>query len=205
MTRYTLKQTYLLAKYDTYRLRKRTRGDGSSAAQPIVIDESPAEVADMDSETMTVEYFLIFLGYKEFTITSNSSATSRQLRKLAAATWKVNARGIRLGFNDRELVDDNIPLAFKGIGPKSAITCSLEMHECVICCNDVGYLDWPTIGITQDCSHKTATCKTCLRNWIGACLNRNDWDNIPCPEDSCREMLQYADVKRFASPKEFVR
>ena len=111
----------------------------------------------------------------------------------------MNARGIHLGLNDRELVDDNIPLAFKGIGPKSAISCSLEMHEC-----DVGYLDWPTIGITQSCSHKSATCKTCLRNWIGACLNRNDWGNITYPEDSYREMLQYANVKHFASPEEFV-
>ncbi|XTI90767.1 hypothetical protein V2W45_1241425, partial [Cenococcum geophilum] len=44
-----------------------------------------------------------------------------------------------------------------------------------------------------------------LRSWIGAYLNRNNWDNILCSENGYREMLRYTNVKRFTSPEEFIR
>ena len=51
-----------------------------SAVYPIIINKSPAEVADIDSRTIIVKYLFIFLEYKEFTITLNSFIISRQFK-----------------------------------------------------------------------------------------------------------------------------
>jgi hypothetical protein len=59
------------------------------------------------------------------------------------------------------------------------------------------------IQIAAGCKHKAALCKECLAQWLQSGLERTSWDRLKCPD--CPELLQHADMRRYANPATFER
>lgn len=73
---------------------------------------------------------------------------------------------------------------------------------CAVCADDKRVSELP-ISITSVCNHDSTTCKDCLRQWLQSSLETNEWNRLKCPD--CPGLLQYPDVKRYASPETFER
>jgi IBR domain, a half RING-finger domain len=141
----------------------------------------------------------------ESCITPSAIGNVGELRKVAAAILNsVLPRSLRFNVHDRDLPDDRELLSqlHKGGSHKAVITCTQEIHECSICEEDVGYLDWPGRNSTL-CEHEGTSCTSCLRNWIGAALDQNVVDKITCPE--CDKVFENHDLKKHTTDEEFAR
>ena len=75
-------------------------------------------------------------------------------------------------------------------------------ESCAVCMDDKRISEMP-IRITAGCKHKAALCKECLAQWLQSGLERTSWDRLKCPD--CPELLQHADMKRYANPPTFER
>jgi hypothetical protein len=157
------------------------------------------------------EYLLITLPEKkgELCITPSVIATVGNVRELIAEIGEYSLpRSLRLQIGDYELTEnDNEGLQtalrpYKGASHKAVITCTQELHECSICAEEVGYLEWPGINSIL-CKHDGTSCRPCLQNWIAAALDENNVERITCPE--CEVGMDYNDLKRHASEEEFAR
>lgn len=142
----------------------------------------------------------------EVCITPSEVAVVGDIRKIAAGFFKsllprsfhVNIGGVELLEDAKELQGLDMPLRHKAV-----ITCIQEVHECSICAEDVGFLDWPGAQNAKACDHASTTCTSCLRNWIGEALDNNIIDQITCPE--CEAVLEHGDVRKHATEEEFNR
>lgn len=75
--------------------------------------------------------------------------------------------------------------------------------ECVVCTDNKGVELFPRFSITGSCSHSPNTCLECVQLSIESDLNSKLWTEIRCPE--CRELLEYADIQRYANKQTFMR
>lgn len=75
-------------------------------------------------------------------------------------------------------------------------------ESCAVCMEDKKVSEMP-IKITSGCHHKAALCKECLAQWLQSGLERTSWDRMKCPD--CPELLQHADMKRYANQATFER
>lgn len=69
-------------------------------------------------------------------------------------------------------------------------------RECAVCTYTKSVSEFPGASITKSCNHPPMTCLECIAMSIRTDLNSKLWNEIRCPE--CRELLQYADVQRYA-------
>ena len=82
--------------------------------------------------------------------------------------------------------------------PRSSISGVLE---CVVCA-DTKILDaFPRLSITSTCTHPPNTCLDCIQLSIESDLSSKLWTEIRCPE--CTELLEYADIQRYANEQTF--
>lgn len=93
--------------------------------------------------------------------------------------------------------------------PKETCTASQPVSSdpprrtCVSCADDLPPTDFSESQLTRSCTHDNSGCKACVQQWIETQLTDQSWDKIKCLE--CKEVMQYADVKRHADPEVFVR
>ncbi|KAI9780416.1 MAG: hypothetical protein M1839_006690 [Geoglossum umbratile] len=73
--------------------------------------------------------------------------------------------------------------------------------ECVVC-GDVSCCKRP---VTLKCEHPINTCAESVHDMIESSLTGGAWTRLCCPEPSCREKLEFADIKFFASSEIFKR
>lgn len=142
----------------------------------------------------------------EICITPSDVAVVGELRKIAAALTRNNMpRSFHVSIEDVEFLEDEDDNRFLDIPVrhKSVITCVPEVHECSICAEDVGFLDWPGKLNAKACEHESSTCNSCLRNWITEALDNNNTDKITCPE--CEAVFEHNDLKKHATEEEFAR
>jgi hypothetical protein len=78
-----------------------------------------------------------------------------------------------------------------------------EEMECIICTNIVSRDLFPQRKITDACQHEPKICLICLGRSIENDLQNRDWNQIRCP--SCLEILNYRDIKSFATQDTFKR
>jgi hypothetical protein len=137
--------------------------------------------------------------------TPDHTATVGDLRGLAAALRLTQTGAVHLQFDDRELEEDDYPLQAEGLTPGSEVSCWLELVDCTVCGEDeIPFAEFEQ-PITAQCLHKRQTCSECIRTWIATKLENGLWDTIGCPGNECKEVLQYIDMKRFASDDHFER
>ncbi|TLD28024.1 Diacylglycerol O-acyltransferase [Venturia nashicola] len=156
----------------------------------------------------TTEYIIVFLPdlKLEVCVTPSDVAVVGDLRKIAAALTRNNLpRSFHVSINDVEIFEGEDDLRFLDVPlrHKSVVTCVPEIHECSICAEDVGFLDWPGRLNATTCKHESSTCNPCLRNWITEALDNNNTDKITCPE--CEVVFEYNDLKKHATEEEFDR
>ncbi|KAH8195257.1 hypothetical protein TruAng_010581 [Truncatella angustata] len=77
-----------------------------------------------------------------------------------------------------------------------------ETENCAVCSDDKRVSEIPR-HVTRSCEHKSNTCKDCVGQWITSSMETLAWDRLKCPE--CPQLLQFDDVRAFASPDVFVR
>jgi hypothetical protein len=137
--------------------------------------------------------------------TPDHTATVGNLRELVAALRSKETGAIHLHLDDRELREEDYPLQAEGLTPGSQVSCWLEVVDCAVCGGDeIPYTEFEQ-PITAYCLHKRQTCSECIRTWIATKLENGLWDSISCPGHECKEVLEYADMKRFASDDHFER
>lgn len=142
----------------------------------------------------------------EVRITPSDVAVVGELRRIAAALTRNNMpRSFHVSIENVEFLEDEDEIRFLDIPirHKSVITCVPEVHECSICAEDVGFLDWPGKLNAKACEHESSTCTSCLRNWITEALDNNNFDNITCPE--CEAVFEHNDLKKHTTEGEFAR
>jgi hypothetical protein len=138
-------------------------------------------------------------------ITPDQTATVGDLRKFVAKLRSSVPDAIHLHVDDREMEEDDWPLQVFSLPPGSEIACWLEQVDCAICGDDeIPYSDFQ-LPITPGCLHKRQTCSDCVQRWIATKLDNGDWNAIGCPGDECKETLQYAEMRKFASEEHFER
>ncbi|KAM5351868.1 hypothetical protein ACJ41O_004591 [Fusarium nematophilum] len=76
-------------------------------------------------------------------------------------------------------------------------------RECLVCADTKPVGAFPRFSITSACTHAPGTCLDCVQLSIESDLNSKLWTEIRCPE--CRELLEYADIQRFANSQTFTR
>ncbi|KAH6966264.1 hypothetical protein EDB82DRAFT_515332 [Fusarium venenatum] len=83
---------------------------------------------------------------------------------------------------------------------RSTVTGDLD---CVVCA-DTKHVDaFPRFSIAATCTHPPSTCLDCIQLSIESDLNSKLWTEIRCPE--CRELLEYADIQRYANKQTFTK
>jgi hypothetical protein len=83
---------------------------------------------------------------------------------------------------------------------RSAVTGDLE---CAVCA-DTKHVDaFPRFSIAATCTHPPSTCLDCIQLSIESDLSSKLWTEIRCPE--CRELLEYADIQRYANKQTFTK
>jgi hypothetical protein len=138
-------------------------------------------------------------------ITPEQTAIVGDLRKLVAKLRSSVPDAIHLYFDDREMEEDDWPLQVFSLIPGSEISCWLELVDCNICGDDdIPYSEFEK-PITPSCLHKRQTCSECVQRWIATKLDNGAWDAVGCPGDECKEVLQYAEMRIFASEEHFER
>ncbi|KAI0125875.1 hypothetical protein BJ170DRAFT_451566 [Xylariales sp. AK1849] len=75
-------------------------------------------------------------------------------------------------------------------------------ESCLVCGDEKRLSEMPR-RITRSCDHDPNTCKVCVAQWIVSSLDTVTWDRLKCPE--CPQLLQFQDVKAFASRELFDR
>ncbi|TDZ67779.1 E3 ubiquitin-protein ligase RNF19A [Colletotrichum trifolii] len=76
-------------------------------------------------------------------------------------------------------------------------------RECPICAETREAFEFPKLSVTLSCSHPPGVCLECLRTSIRCDFNSKLWTEIRCPE--CREVLEYADIQKYADEATFAR
>ena len=84
--------------------------------------------------------------------------------------------------------------------PRAAL---LGEVECIMCAEIKLINAFPRFSITAACTHPPNTCLECIQMSIESDLNSKLWTEIRCPE--CRELLEYADIQRYANKQTFMR
>lgn len=79
----------------------------------------------------------------------------------------------------------------------------IEEVECVVCTDNKPPEAFPRFSVTASCTHSPSTCLECVQLSIESDLNSKLWTEIRCPE--CRELLEYADIQRYANEQTFMR
>jgi hypothetical protein len=75
----------------------------------------------------------------------------------------------------------------------------LGEFECVVC----GDMSLPRRPVTLNCEHPINTCADSVQDMIQASLTGGAWTGLRCPEPSCREKLEFADIEYFAAEETF--
>lgn len=70
-----------------------------------------------------------------------------------------------------------------------------KTRRCIICDEDMLEDHFPS-QVTQQCSHDTYTCKSCIQAWLASQLQQRGWDMIVCPE--CSSHLHQDDMQNHA-------
>ena len=73
--------------------------------------------------------------------------------------------------------------------------------DCISCSEPLADLDAPNLRITQSCNHDRDICLDCLSQHIDIQFRDNIWDQIRCPSEGCREILNADDVNEYATPE----
>lgn len=154
------------------------------------------------------EYIIILLPdlKLEVYVTPSDVAVVGEVRKIAAALTRNNLpRSFHVNIKNVDILEDEDDLWFLDVPlrHKSVVTCVPEVHECSICAEDVGFLDWPEKLNASACEHESSTCTPCLRQWITEALDNNNTDKITCPE--CEAVFEHNDLKKHATEEEFAR
>ncbi|KAF4955119.1 hypothetical protein FSARC_11945 [Fusarium sarcochroum] len=84
--------------------------------------------------------------------------------------------------------------------PRSTVVGDLE---CVVCADTKDADAFPRFSVTATCTHPPNTCLDCVQLSIESDLSSKLWTEIRCPE--CRELLEYADIQRYANKQTFTR
>ncbi|QDS76226.1 hypothetical protein FKW77_008699 [Venturia effusa] len=153
-----------------------------------------------------VAYVLLSLPRSSLTgcITPSTEATAGDIFKLAAfmgksdMPWSFYAELA----DGQKLYDQSTELQAFKFRNKAIIKCMQELHDCSICEEQVGRLDWPD-KISPLCKHEVTSCLPCLRSYISAILDENQTDNITCLE--CEEVMDHNILKNHTSKQEFAR
>ncbi|KAJ4255588.1 hypothetical protein NW762_009585 [Fusarium torreyae] len=75
--------------------------------------------------------------------------------------------------------------------------------ECIVCADTKDADAFPRFSVTATCTHPPSTCLDCVQLSIESDLNGKLWTELRCPE--CRELLEYADIQRYANKQTFTR
>jgi hypothetical protein len=76
------------------------------------------------------------------------------------------------------------------------------LRDCVVCGDSVPAADLPAL---MNCNHEPQTCAGCYAGWIASELESKGWKGITCPESSCKQVLEHADVQAYSSAEVFLR
>ena len=70
-----------------------------------------------------------------------------------------------------------------------------KTRRCIVCDEDMSEDHFPS-QVTQQCSHDTYICKSCIQAWLASQLQQRGWDMIVCPE--CSSHLHQDDMENHA-------
>ncbi|MDI1493464.1 MAG: hypothetical protein OHK93_005254 [Ramalina farinacea] len=73
--------------------------------------------------------------------------------------------------------------------------------DCISCSEPLINLEAPNLRITQSCNHDRDICLDCLSQHIDIQFRDNIWDQIRCPSEGCRDILNADDVNKYAAPE----
>ncbi|KAF4980603.1 hypothetical protein FZEAL_3416 [Fusarium zealandicum] len=164
----------------------KTRNDSttpSSRPQPAVVSASSSSVNP---------YVALFEQ-------QDNAMTMAYLRQLEQSEDEV-ADDFRFGQRYQKARDSSDVIVTHQRTPASTVTGELE---CVVCADIKGVNAFPRFSVTASCTHAPGTCLDCVQLSIESDLSSKLWTEIRCPE--CRELLEYADIQRYANKQTFAR
>ncbi|XEV06283.1 hypothetical protein FSHL1_011570 [Fusarium sambucinum] len=119
-----------------------------------------------------------------------------QLEQLEADT----ANEFRFGQRYQQSAESTDVIVTHQRTARSTVTGDLD---CAVCA-DTKHVDaFPRFSIAATCTHPPSTCLDCIQLSIESDLNSKLWTEIRCPE--CRELLEYADIQRYANKQTFTK
>lgn len=79
---------------------------------------------------------------------------------------------------------------------------ALAWSDCIVCSD---YIEIQTVTpVTKACQHMPNTCSACMGRLIKVAVAGGKWSRIYCPDTSCKEQLDFEDVRKAASPETFI-
>ncbi|KAF2662956.1 hypothetical protein K491DRAFT_8663 [Lophiostoma macrostomum CBS 122681] len=97
----------------------------------------------------------------------------------------------------------NEPVMLHVNRPLSLASFVARLSTCEVCKDLKPPSAFPIRQCTSRCTHPPHTCMPCIRDWISATIESKGWDQCACPE--CNELMDYTDVKFFATGDIFLR
>ena len=162
-----------------------TLPDGKSAARR-ALAQNPAQTQTRPQAALTASTTATLQAPNNTTFTNPAQIRTRSQAALAAST----ATTLQ--------APNNTTLT----NPGPHVTSNLS-KECVVCYDTLTTRTVPQRRITTACNHEPDVCRSCLAMSISTQFNSKVWDQISCP--SCRQRLDFQDVKDFADLDVFER
>ncbi|KAM0343649.1 hypothetical protein ACHAPU_008401 [Fusarium lateritium] len=137
--------------------------------------------------------------YKDIFEQQDDAMTTAYLRRLEQSESN-SADDFRFGQRYQQATDSSDVILTHQRTPRSTVVGDLE---CVVCV-DTKHVDaFPRFSVTATCAHSPSTCLDCVQLSIESDLSTKLWTEIRCPE--CRELLEYADIQRYANQQTFTK
>ncbi|KAF5663420.1 heat shock 70 kDa 12A [Fusarium heterosporum] len=137
--------------------------------------------------------------YKDIFEQKDNAMTTAYLHRLEQSEGN-SADDIRFGQRYQQAADSSDVILTHQRTPRSTVVGDLE---CIVCA-DTKHVDaFPRFSVTATCAHPPSTCLDCIQLSIESDLSSKLWTEIRCPE--CRELLEYADIQRYANQQTFTK
>ncbi|KAL6400662.1 hypothetical protein AUP68_16376 [Ilyonectria robusta] len=176
-----------------------TNMDVDDLEEPPKATPKPRDVAIQHNTTPPASSSSSINPYVALLEQRDQAMTVAYLRRLDQSEDEV-ADDLRFGQRYQRAVDTPDVIVTRQRVPATTVVGDLE---CVVCTETKGVGFFPRFSITASCTHSPTTCLECIQLSIESDMSSKLWTEIRCPE--CRELLEYADIQRFANKQTFVR
>ncbi|KAK3386619.1 hypothetical protein B0H63DRAFT_493359 [Podospora didyma] len=182
-----------------------TVGDGPPALQDNGKGKAPAPVssvmaaveAQIASSLLTTRSSSAYFGLSKSRHNPAATADTETEESSTSAKHPGSFAPEDIGFGQRYQVDEGTDLVVI-TNKRQLPEIQAGTQQCSVCFDEKEISEFPRAAVTRTCKHPPRTCLECMKGTIRAQLESKLWNEIGCPEEGCKGILQNDDIQRFA-------